>query len=217
MKWSEILAEIKRSLKEPEDKEGHWKDSELLRRANLVQADVCKKSFCIRKTDTLTLDTTVFKYPKPQRCINIVEVLFNNIRIKGTTEDQIDSYAIAGRSTKTKWREVIGAPVCYIDDYTDIFLYPNPQDATAILEMTYYSLADNMTTNDSLPFNNLSFLEDEAQLIIDGVLMRCFLEDKDDRYSVYQKLYKDGLVILISKLRSAPDNLESFELMRPKH
>lgn len=48
MQLSEILAEIKRSLKEP-DTGGHWTDSELTRRVNLIQADICRKLKCCLK------------------------------------------------------------------------------------------------------------------------------------------------------------------------
>lgn len=131
MKWGELLAEIKRTLKEPEFRDGHWRASELLARANEVQRDICRQTLCIRKRDILEFNDETGKIPKPAKCLNIEEVLFlpsnsdERVRIEGRREKDLDNLERLGKIGRD-WRNERGTPIVYVQDYVDLILYPNP-------------------------------------------------------------------------------------------
>jgi len=212
MTWQEMLIEIKRSLKEPENVDGHWKASELLRRANLAQSDICKKTFCIKKEEVLAFDEDAKKYIRPKNCYKVKQVLFDGRRLKGTSEEEADMLAFQGKFP-THWREGEHFPLFYILDYRHIRLCPNNIDTSEKVEIEYYSIADNMVDTSDNPFDSIDYLQEWSQLIIDYVLWKCLLEDKDDRYVEFKSEYVSGLRDM-QKMFSQEDSFESFGMQR---
>lgn len=211
MQWSEILAEIKRSLKEPETG-GHWTDSELLRRANLIQADICRKTELLLKTGSVSFNAVSGNYPIPADCLKVVAVVYENKRLIGTTAQQIDDRCIFNSKV---WREETGEPKTYYQEFNVINLVPKPQTASDI-KLHYIGVADNMVNSTDKPFNNTEQLQSASQAIIDGVIYRCMLEDGNvtlsDRYnSLYLQDLKD-----IKDLMFNVDRVTEFVIARPR-
>lgn len=209
MQWSEILAEIKRSLKEPETG-GHWTDSELLRRANLIQADICRKTELLLKTNTVSFNAIAENYSIPADCLKVVAVVYENKRLMGTTAQQLDDMCIFNSKV---WREETGEPKAYYQEFNVINLVPKPQAASDIT-LHYIGVADNMVGSTDKPFNNTEQLQSASQAIIDGVIYRCMLEDGNvalsDRYnSLYLQDLKD-----IKDLKFKIDAVTEFTIAR---
>ena len=206
MQWSEILAEIKRTLKEPADG-GHWSDSELLTRANLIQTEIVRQTKCIIKTQTVTVNNGSFAVPAD--LIKICDVVCNDKRLYGTTVDQLDADFEMSSCT---WRELEGEPKRYYQDFNVINLFPQDSSITSI-KVRYFGLADAMAGSSDKPFNGVDWLQDASQTVIDGVVFRCLLEDDDNRYQTYLALYKEGIKNIKDKL-AVDDKLEFFNLER---
>jgi hypothetical protein len=215
MKWSEILAEIKRTLKEPANKPGHWSDSELLRRANLAQSDFCLRTQCISKTQILEIDNSEQKYLKPQRCAKITTLLYKGERLKATTEDEADALAFNG-VIPLRWRENSthsASPFYYVQEYRHIILCPHIINAGQPPSVKYYSYAGELIDANSMPFDAIDYLQEYAQSIIDYVLYKCFLEDKAEVYVEYKACYNDCILKYRRQIEQ-PDKLESFTILR---
>jgi len=215
MIWSEILAEIKRCLKEPTTG-GHWTDAEYLRRANAIQDDICMKTFCLEKTADLVYDGGI-RYAKPAKCFKIKEVLFNGKtkRLTGITSDELDLRAKFGEQD---WRSTIGEPNYYFQDGVNIGLYPLSANSatTDIVTMKYYSTPTAMKTTSSVPFDGLDSLTGAIQALIDGVVYRCMLEDQNELYQVYKQEYNTAVILLKNQMGSNPDALGSIVILRPR-
>lgn len=208
MQWSQILAEIKRSLKEP-DTDGHWADSELLRRANLIQKEICRQTKCMVKTAQLAVNNDVFNLPAD--CLKILDVSYNNTRLYGTTIDQLDADFELCRHNFS-WRQQTGQAEKYYKDFNVIRLYPQDSNATNIT-VRYIGDADDLQDSTDEPFNGASFLQNSCQAIIDGVCFRCLLEDGDQRYVAYKQLYDIGIEQIKQQLM-VEDKVEFFNLGR---
>ena len=214
MIWSEILAEIKRCLKEPTTG-GHWTDAEYLRRANSIQNDICMKTFCLQKTATLVFDSGTSSYAQPTNCFRIKEILFNDKRLNGITADELDLRAKFGEQD---WRLTEGEPDYYFQDSTKIILYPlsTASATTDIVTIKYYSTPTAMTTTSSVPFDSLDSLTGALQALIDGVVYRCMLEDQNELYQVYKQEYNTAVILLKNQMGSNPDALSSIVILRPR-
>lgn len=210
MTWENILKEIKRNLKETET-DGHWSDAELLRRANLIQTDVCRRILKFQKTVTLSVNTETWGYAKPDKCWQIVKVLYNKKKLQGKNEDQLDKdFAL----NSTLWREKTGDPINYVaDDMDEIFLFPNPMSETAVVEITYKTSCTALTELSSVPFEGKKAFEDSEDLIINGVTFRCLREDENKIYIDYKNDYKEGLAVLLRQL-SNPDEEDTYTIER---
>ena len=214
MIWSEILAEIKRSLKETTTS-GHWTDAEYLRRANNIQNDICMKTFCLEKTATLVYDSGTSSYTRPTNCFRIKQVVFNDKRINGVLADELD---LRARFGEQDWRTLIGSTNCYYQDSTKIILYPlsTASATTDIVTIKYYSTPTAMTTTSSVPFDGLDSLTGALQALIDGVVYRCMLEDQNELYQVYKQEYNTAVILLKNQMGSNPDALSSIVILRPR-
>lgn len=206
MQWSEILDEIKRTLKEPLDN-GHWHDNELKRRANLIQTEIVRQTKCIIKTVNITVANGSFSVPAD--LIKICDVVCGDKRLYGTTVDQLDADF---EMSSCVWRELEGDPKRYYQDFNVIKLFPQDSSVTTI-KLRYFGLADDMVEYSDKPFNGVDWLQDGGQAIIDGVVFRCLLEDDDNRYQTYLALYKEGIKNIKDKLM-VDDKLEFFNLER---
>lgn len=211
MQLSEILAEIKRSLKEP-DTGGHWTDSELTRRVNLIQADICRKTEVLLKMATVNFNAVAENYPIPADCLKVVAVVYENKRIIGTTAQQLDDKCLFNSRI---WREATGEPETYYQEFNVINLVPKPTNASDIT-LHYIGVADDMVNSTDKPFNNTEQLQSASQAIIDGVIYRCMLEDGNIQLSDrYNNLYIQGLKD-IKDLKFKIDEVTEFTIARPR-
>ena len=213
MIWSEILAEIKRCLKEPTTG-GHWTDAEYLRRANAIQNDICMKTFCLQKTATLVYDSGTSSYTRPANCFRIKQVIFNDKRINGVLADELDLRAKFGEQD---WRTLIGSTNCYYQDGAKIILFPLSATSatTDVVTMKYYSIPTAMTTTSSVPFDGVDYLVNVEQALIDGVIYRCMLEDQNEFNTTYKQEYNTAIMLLKNQMGSNSDALSSITILRP--
>jgi hypothetical protein len=195
MIWLEMLAEIKRSLKEPENRDGHWKSFELLRRANEIQREIARQTLCLKKDLSIEINPETLSFPKPSDYIKVYELIYNDKRIEGRSEKWIDN-----EIGTTNWRAQSGFPMFYYIDYDKIFL-------------KYFAFAEDLVNENDKPFNAVGFLQNASQTIVDGVLYRCFLEDANPIYQEHKSNFQKGL-IAIKQLLCEPDTLDSVQIVR---
>jgi hypothetical protein len=213
---NDILAEVKRLLKEPADNNGHWSENELVRRINQAQRDFCMRTYCILKTAALTFDDINKAYLKPDNCLKIKTILYDGKRLKGTTQDEADALAGVGK-LPIKWRELDGHNwgsseyiQYYVQNFKNVLLCPNAYNPNKSLTCEYFSLADDMSQPAAGAFNGADFLQEYETALICRAVYLCMLEDQNEIYREYDKLYKEQTALYFAQNRQE-DNLESFK------
>lgn len=209
MTWAEILAEIKRTLKEPPTG-GHWTDAELLRRANIGQRMIVRLTGCLTGAETILSVSWQGEYDKPANILKIIRVSYNGKRIYGIPISDLDT-------TIPNWQENIGIPTNYYETFTKIGLYPKPNATGEPIVVEGVIKPNDLTTGTSVPFNAVNYLEDYHDLITSFVLYRCLLEDGNQLYTEHKNNYYQGIMSLKSELLSRPDELRTFSLLRRRH
>jgi hypothetical protein len=215
MKWSDltnnsgILQEIKRSLKEPVGTDqGHWLDSDLLRRANMVMRQVCEVSECLKLLNVSNTSVSgTSQYTKPADCSRIVGVAYGNNRLFGILKAELD---IISSQSANSWQNWSGPPARYIDQYPQddtITIVPTPTDTGILISIEYMGQPSELVNDTDIPFNAQTNLYSFHDLIVAGVVYRCMLEDKNQFYIEWKSIYETGMKRLKEFVNKMPDTL----------
>lgn len=215
MRYGDILAEIRRSLKEPSSG-GHWTDADILRRANIGQRKVVRLTSCLEAVWTTTTVAGRYSYAKPLKCLRILRVSYKNAgqRLYPTSSADLDIYASTGQ-IGMPWTDLQGEPTNYWENLRYIFLYPKP-NAAETLRIEGIVRPDDLVNPDSVPFNGDPLLEDYHDLIISYVLWRCLLEDGNALYEAHRRDFYEGIASINMDMKRKPDTLGTFDLVRPR-
>ena len=215
MTWSDILAEILRSLKEPTGT-GHWTPAELLRRANIAQRKIVRYTGCLEAISiTTTSIAGIEKYAKPTDYMRITRVLYNYIRIYGISVSDLDIQSAQG-SLSSKWQDTTGTPANYYETLSDIYLYPKPTNTGDIIQIEYIKKPTDMAITTDQPFNSIAYLEDYHELIVSYVVWRCLLEDQNELYAEHKNEFLQGMANLKAAMANKPDQLISSDLVNKR-
>ena len=205
-----ILEEILRSLKEKPG--GHWATSDLLRRANIVQREICKETECLRLVDTSNLSVTgTVVYNKPSGCTRVTRVAYGKKRLFGVLEAELDFIS----SRRQHWQDDTHYPARYIDNLpsmTQFTIVPPPQEDGTTITVEYVGQPTDMVNNTDIPFLALNNLYQYHDLIVAGVVYRCLLEDKNQFYSEWKSIFNNGKKDMKEALRNMPDTLMTTHL-----
>ena len=215
MIWSDILAEIKRGLKEPSSG-GHWTDAELLRRANIGQRRVVRMTHCLKAIDTSNTSTSgTSEYNKPSTCLRLLRVYYkySGQRLYPITKDDLDIYATESRVSRP-WTDDSDEPTHYMDEPSSIILFPKPNATGDAIGMEIIIRPTALAAAGDIPFNAVAFMEDYHDLIAAFVLWKCLLEDGDARADAYKEEFFNGLRSIIADLKGKPDSMDTFQLIR---
>ena len=212
MNWGEILSEIKRSLKEPEDN-GHWSDDEYLRRANMIQRTVCRDAECIINVDTSTLSVVdQATYDKPSNSLRIKSVMYGNTKLYEIEKTELDLGVLNGNLT-SPWQEIVGTPNTFYQERTEFVVFPVPDTADDVISIISIDQAADLVESSDIPFDDDFDLEDAHELLVTGVLWKCLLESKDKFYSEYKKEFENGVLKLRRNMKQKINVMDSFDLL----
>lgn len=213
---SDILSEIKRSLKEPETN-GHWPDAALLRRINIGQKKVVRMTSCMEAVWTASTAIGQASYSKPLLCLRVLRAYYEYTgkRLYPTNTADLDIYASEGKIA-SPWTDTTGTPTNYYETMRNVFLYPIP-DSVTTFGIEGILRPDDLVigTLTGVPFNDEPYMADYHDLLVSYVLWRCMLEDGNEQYSVHKEDFKDGLISIMRDMKVKPDQLGNFDLVRP--
>ena len=216
MDWSTILSEIQRCLKLPSTG-GHWTDAELLRRANIGQRIVCRETDCLQKTTSSSSVSGTGTYDKASDCLKILRVTYDSEKVYGVTREQLDMMAVNGQIT-APWQTDTDTEITnYVEDITSITLYPIPSEtgkAVAILHT--YAAPDIVDTTD-IPFDSKTHIYDYHDMLKDYVVWQCLLEDQNEFYAVYAKMFTGKMASLKRAMHERPDEMLTFDMLRKRN
>ena len=218
MIWTNILAEIKRGLKEP-TVNGHWSDADFLRRANSGMRRVVRLTGCMRTTDTS--DSTVIgtnKYAKPNKCLRLMRVYYKDVgnKLYPTTVTGLDLKVSLG-DISDPWSDESDEPThyCQNEEIGFFFLYPNP-DAVETLGKEYLLRPDALVNGGDTPFNSLDYMEEYHELLVEFVLWKCMVEDQNDIFKEHKEEFFRGIVSIKSDLKKPGEALDTFTTLRSR-
>lgn len=213
MTLRDILAEIKRSLKEPASGVGHWTDSELLRRVNIGQRKIVRYTDCLQAKTNINSISGEPNYNKPANFLKIIRVYYGKNRLFGVPVADLDIWSAEMRGQV--WQDIVGNPTHYIEYPDKITLYPKPISSGDSISIEYVVKPNDLVYVDETPFNGVSYLEDYHDLIVSFVLWRCLLEDGNQLYAEHKNDFLQGVAHLRAEMKGRPDIISSFDLIRP--
>lgn len=215
MIWSEIDAEILRGLKEPSTG-GHWTPAERLRRANIGQRLVVRRTSCMTEvnTDVVTVIGQT-EYSKPTKTLSLIRAYYNTSgnRLWPIDISDLDIASHEGRASKP-WTDDQGTPTNFYEKELVIGLYPKPDAAGVTIGQEIIVRPTALADPGDTPFNGVANMEEYHDLIADYVLWKCLLEDGDDRFKEYKGQFGEGLRSIMVDLKKRPDSLDTFQLIR---
>jgi hypothetical protein len=212
---SGLLEEILRSLRQPGSDKGDigsWKWAELLRRANFVMRKICEESECLRLTDISNVSIIgTSQYNKPAACSRLIKVGYAGKRIFGIMEAELDM-------ARPNWAtDNNDTPRRYIDNPSNIVLYPTPSAAGDTISMQFITQPTELVNPTDIPFNALNSLYSFHDLIAAGVVYRCLLEEKSPYMSEWKGNYNDGMKKLKEFVRKMPDTMMTETIAGPEN
>lgn len=211
MNLRDILAEIKRTLKEPPTG-GHWSDAELTRRVNIGQKKIVRHSDCLQTTTTILSVAEQGVYNKPANFLKIIRITYNKNRLIGIPVADLDIWS--GGVASRVWQDDIGTPTNYIEYPTNFLLYPKPAANGDTIQIEHILKPNPLTLPDDIPFNGVEYLEDYRDLLVSFVLWRCLLEDGNQLYGEHKNDFIQGVMSLRGEMKGRPDVLSSFDIIR---
>ena len=215
MTLKDVLDEIKRGLKEPETN-GHWSNSALIRRCNIGQRKVVRRTSCMEARWEASTVIDQRSYSKPLLCLSVLRAYYEYAgkRLYPVTTSDLDLYASTGKIT-SPWTDTKGTPTHYYETFRNVWLYPVP-DSVATFGIEGILRPDELAVDADIPFNNEPYMVDYHDLLVSFVLWRCFLEDDNKQYEVHEKDFNEGIGSILMDMKRKPDTLGSFDLIRPQ-
>ncbi len=208
--WADILLEIRRTLRDTSTTSPFWTDAELLRRANLIRERID------RDTEYLKLNCFTYSiagtsaYDKPDDHLKTLAVRYNGQRVIGVQPMDIDlanaTWKTGGSTSET--------PSYYVETMEQIILYPAPSTAAYEIDLEYVAFSDTIALATDIPFNSILYVADLQQILIDGVLWKCMLENSDQRFAEYKTEFINGITKIKQQLYCRPDELATFSQLR---
>lgn len=217
MTTADILAEIKRSLKEPATG-GHWSDTALIRRANIGQRKVVRLTSCMEASWEAATVANQREYSKPLLCLQVLRGYYQYAgkRLWPITTADLDLYASTGKIS-SPWTDTVGTPTNYYETMRNVWFYPIPDSSGVTFGIEGIIRPDDLDADvpTGIPFNNEPYMIDYHELLVSFVLWRCLLEDGNELYAVHRQDFIDGINSIKSNMKHKPDTLGTFDLARP--
>lgn len=210
MTWADILAQIRLLQKDNVSTAYRWTDQNLLDRANIIQDDICVKTFLLQKRYYIDTSSTTQEYRLPSDCIKILRAGY---MISGSTDayKKIAYVTMAGKDhADSNWQyKADGLPLEYYRRSDYIGLIPPPSDSydgSDYLQIDYVAYASSMTGTSSVPFNGDYTLYPFRQSIVYGVCALCEYDRGNmSGYTTMQTVYLDWLMKIYTIVYTEPE------------
>jgi hypothetical protein len=175
--------------------------------------EICAETECLKVTDTSNISVAgQSQYNQPTGCSRIIKVSYAGSRIHGVLEAELDAH------NKT-WPQSNDTPRRYINNNTanppNIVLYPNPTNSGDTIAIQYIMQPTELINNTDIPFNAISTLYSFHDVIAAGVIYRCLLEQRNQFYSEWKTIYKNGKEELAAFVKKTPDTMMTEQVSGP--
>jgi hypothetical protein len=210
MDWAGILAQVRMLEKDNVSTAYRWTDQELLDRANMIQDDMCAKTFLLQKRYYISTSSGTQEYRLPSDCIKILRAGY---MINGSTDayKKLTFVTIAGKdSADSNWQnKADGLPLEYYRRSDYVGLIPAPSASyygTDYLQVDYVVRASSMSATTDIPFNGDYTLYPFHQAIIYGICALCEWEKGNSAgYTTMQTVYLDWLMKIYTIVGTEPE------------
>lgn len=210
--WGEILAQVRLLEKDNVSTSYRWTDQQLLDRANLIQDDICVKTFCLQKRSYSTTASGTQEYRLPEDCIKVNRVGYF---IAGSTSayKKLTFTTVAGQdqanATWQKTSEATGLPTEYYRRGDYLGLKPAPSSTycgTNYVQLDYVARASTMTLTTDVPLNGDYTLTAFHQALVYGIAALCEYDKGNvSGYTTLQTVYLDWLMKIYTIVSTEPE------------
>lgn len=212
MDWADILAQVRQLEKDNIATSYRWTDQQLLDRANIVQDDICVKTFCLQKRDYITTVAGIEEYRLPSDCLKITRAAYY---VSGSTAayKKLTFTTIGGQDAASayweKTAEATGQPKEYYRRIDYIGLVPAPSSSysgTNYIQLDYVVKASTMGAATDIPFNGDYTLYPFHQAIVYGIAAMCEYDKGNSAgYTTMQTVYLDWLMKIYTIVYTEPE------------
>jgi len=194
MDFNGILSRVKTKIHQPQGQnQGNYDDAEYLKVANDIVDEIVYFSHCLDSSATVDAVANKGEYEEKKDLAKIVQVYFKAsgeteyVPLQRTSIEQLDTWSNEGRISKP-WRAERGDPTAWYKYNNAVGLFPIPDaNGTDTIKKIYKEQADAMTTNESIPFNDVYHLYPYHQLIVHGMVAHFLYMDGEDATYWIQK------------------------------
>jgi hypothetical protein len=186
-----------------------YTSAKILGLINIVQDDICAKTFALQKRYYISTSTGIAEYRLPSDCIQILRVAYS---VSGSTSvyKRLTYTTIAGQDTSNSlWENQTGEPKEYYRRADYIGLKPVPTatySGTNYIQMDYVVRASSLTNSTDVPFNGDYGLYAFHQAIVYGVVALCEYDKSDNaKYTTMMTIYTDWLNKIIAIVNNVPE------------
>lgn len=186
-----------------------YTDQQYLDKINIVQDDICAKTFALQKRYYISTSTNTSEYRLPSNCIQLLRVAFS---VSGSTSvyRRLTYTTIGGQdNVSSLWQNQSGEPKEYYRraDYIGLKPYPTGSySGTDYLQIDYVVRASSMSNSTDIPFNGDYSLYFAHQAIIYGVVAMCEYDKSDmNKYTTMMTIYTDWINKIIAIVNNVPE------------
>lgn len=195
-----------------------FSDTILNVRINLVQEKITAETLCLYGRCFITPVAEQAEYRLPTDCLIVDRVSFLSITSSTSSYKKLDQWTLSGLDADVPAWEYAssGLPTKYYIRRNLIGLYYKPSSTYATaraLKIDYYKKADDMTSDDDVPFDSDYSLTTYHNLVVLGTVIMCKRSMGVD-YSKEFAEYLAGLEIMKNNCRYNPDLSENMRIER---
>lgn len=186
-----------------------WSDAILNQRINDVQRNVCQYTRCIYVSSITTPVAETREYSKPPKCISIDRVSF--LQTSSTSSyKKLEAATMGGLDVKfPTWEyNTSGRPLYYYERGAYIGFdraVSSTYASTGAVKVDYFKYAEDMDSDDDIPFDGITYLELYHDVLVLGVSAMCLDDSNSAKAAAVQSEYLAKVNLMLQSLQLKSD------------
>lgn len=211
----DIISQVRLLERDNNSANYRWTEQNLIDRINIIQDDICTRTFCLQTRYYITTSTDTREYRLPSDLINIVRVAYY---ITNSTDayKKLAWTSLGGQDQANPfWQNMAsGLPTEYYRRVDYIGLKPAPSssyEGTDYVQLDYNVRASSVSSSTDIPLNGNYNLYGFHQAIIYGVAALCeFDKGNNANYVTLQTIYENWITKIKELYYTEPDKNINF-------
>jgi len=215
MTTGEIISQVRLMERDNNSSNYRWTDQNLIDRINIIQDDICTRTFCLQTRYYITTSSDTREYRLPSDLINIIRVGYFIASSTGAYK-KLPWTSLAGQDQANPyWQNMAsGLPLEYYRRVDYIGLKPVPSSSyygTDYIQLDYNVRASSVSSSSDIPLNGNYNLYGFHQAIIYGVAALCeFDKGNNNNYVALQTIYEGWIAKIKELYYTEPDKNINF-------
>lgn len=211
----DIISQVRLLEKDSNSNNYRYSDQSLIDRINIIQDDICTRTFCLQTRYYITTSTDTREYRLPSNLINIIRAAYYIPNSTGSYKKLIWTSLGGQDAANPYWQNMAsGLPTEYYRRVDYIGLKPAPSssyEGTDYIQLDYNVRASSVSLTTDIPLDGNYNLYGFHQAIIYGVAALCeFDKNSDARYATLQTIYEGWIAKIKELYYTEPDKNVNF-------